>query len=63
MALRGPCYDLSAEPFRSSQLQRQDVGSLWEGRSGLRGEGKDRDQNGFVDDSKGISLSSSGRFI
>ena len=34
----GPGHDLSAEPFRSSQLQRQDVGSPWEGRSGLRGE-------------------------
>lgn len=59
----GPGHDLSAEPFRSSQLQRQDVGSPWEGRSGLRGEEKDRDQNSFVEDSKGTSLSSSGRFI
>lgn len=54
---------LSAEAFRSFQLHRQDVGSLREGHSGLRGEGKGRDQNGFVEDSKGISLSSSGRFI
>ena len=39
------------------------VRSLRDGHSGLRGEGKGRGQNGFVEDSKGISLSSSGRFI